>query len=148
MMDLDTTKAMLIRAHGIRQQVGVATVVLGSGHCVSIAKSVQLLGIDREYGEAALEERFHQRSPRHLNRDGYPVSLTASDLGQVSQERANGLPNVIDPALSKDGTSQIQHAGSMKFGSPVETNVDRKFVPNCMVKSHVSPVSFYRTRPP
>jgi len=50
---------MRVGAQGIGQYEGVAAVILGTGRRVAIAKAVQLLWVDGEYGETMFEESFH-----------------------------------------------------------------------------------------
>src|SRR5262249_53638347 len=132
MIRRDPPEAMLVSAERIRRHVSIAAVVLRSGRRIPVPETIQLLGIDREYGESSLQEGFHHRPPRNLDRHGNGGWLAVCEVIQASQEVSYGLAVVIDPALTKDPATGIQNAGAMELRSPVKSDIDAK-------------LTFYRT---
>jgi hypothetical protein len=59
---------MPIRAQPGRCDPGIAPVVLGPGDADAVTQPVELLGIDRVHGKAAVQQGIHHRPVRHLNR--------------------------------------------------------------------------------
>src|SRR3954470_14572985 len=57
-----------IRAQPGRCDPGIAPVVLGPGNADAVAQAIELLGIDRVHGKAAVQQGIHHRPVRHLDR--------------------------------------------------------------------------------
>ena len=55
------------------QDEGVPAVVLGSGRREPVAEAVELLGVEREHGDAALRQGVHLRAVR--SRSSVPIFL-------------------------------------------------------------------------
>jgi len=56
-----------IGAQSGRCDPGIAPIVLGPGDADAVAQPVELLGIDRVHGKAAVQQGIHHRSVRHLD---------------------------------------------------------------------------------
>jgi hypothetical protein len=75
-IELKPTKTGLIRANGIGQDTGIAPVILGARHTMTIPEPVELLGMQRKDVEAAFEQAFDNRAPRHFDGHGDPLRLS------------------------------------------------------------------------
>jgi hypothetical protein len=64
---LEPTKTGLIRTHGIGQDKGIAPVILGPRHTVTIPEPVELFGMNRKEVEAAFEQTFDNGAPLRLS---------------------------------------------------------------------------------
>src|SRR5690606_7362707 len=88
---------------------------------------VQLLGIDRVDGDAAIDEGIDQRAAVELQGDSDPLRLALGEPDQPVEEGREGLTGVLDRAFRQDLAVAIEHAGVMFFGSPIDTYEQRVF---------------------
>ena len=63
------TEGRLIGPQGIGENEGVAAIVLGAGDGMAIAEAIELLGVEREHGEAAFEQDVDDGAAGHLDGD-------------------------------------------------------------------------------
>jgi PAS domain S-box-containing protein len=97
---------------------GVAAVVLGAGDAEPVAQAVELLGVDRVHGEAAVQQRIHHRPVRHLDRhrDGAGI---ARDRHQPVAECRQARAAMRERPLAHDGAAAVEDAGLVLRGTPV-----------------------------
>lgn len=81
----EAPEEVAIGAQRVGEHHGVAAVVLGAGDRESIAEAIELLWVDREDDEAAVEQCLNHRAVRHLDRhrDGRG-SVKARDSGGLA----------------------------------------------------------------
>jgi hypothetical protein len=73
---LKPTKTGLIGPDGIGEDKRITPVILGARHTVPIPEPVALLGMQRKDVEAAFEQPFDHRAPRHLDGHRDPLRLS------------------------------------------------------------------------
>ena len=98
-VQVDATEGGKICPERIAQHEGVPPVILGSGHRVAIAETVELLWIDREDMKASLDQSFDHSPARHLNGNCDRGRITTGQLDQAIDHRGDGLGPVLDTAL-------------------------------------------------
>jgi hypothetical protein len=69
-VDAQTTEGPPIAAQRGRQYLGIAAIVLGAGHREAITEAIELLRVDGKRRKPTLEQRFHHRTARRLDRNG------------------------------------------------------------------------------
>ena len=84
--------------------MGVAAVVLGAGDGETIAKAVELLGVDTVNGETPLQQGIDDRPMRDLDGDGNPLRHKAATFF-VSHAHN---PRHTRPALPRCGRTTFQ----------------------------------------
>jgi hypothetical protein len=60
-----------------------------------IPETIQLLGIDREYGESSLQKGFHHWPPWNLDRHRNGGRLAVRQVIQASQEVRDSPPGLV-----------------------------------------------------
>jgi hypothetical protein len=114
------SKGIPVGSKGVRQNEGVAAVVLGSGGGMSVTEAIELLGVDGEYGDAAFKQGLHDGSTRCFDGDGDRARFnTVEDCVREVVER---LATVNDDSLEDDGTVWPKHADLMFLRTPVDSN--------------------------
>jgi len=113
-------EAVQVGAQGIGQDKGVAAIILGAGRRITIAKAVQLLGIDGKHCEALLHQRFHDGPARHLDSHRDSAGRSRSLAVQPLEQFGHTVSTVFDGALLPDGPLAIQEADLVLLGSPID----------------------------
>jgi hypothetical protein len=67
-----------------------------------------------------LNQGFHYRTPRNLERDGGLARVTSGKFMQPLCEGCNCLTGMRKRSLGKHASSAVQHAGLMGFSRPVD----------------------------
>ena len=70
---------MWIRAQSAGGDPSVASVILRSSQADTVAQALELLGIDRMHGKAAVQESIHHRPVRHFNGRRDPAWLAREE---------------------------------------------------------------------
>ena len=110
---LDPTKTRLIGTDGISQDKGIAPIILGSRRTVTIPEPVELLGIQRQEVEAAVEQTLDNRAPRHFDGDGDPLWLSRRQGPQpVRQPSQTGAIMVHNP-FTHPASVPVEHKDLM-----------------------------------
>lgn len=73
-----------------------SAVFFGAGRCMSIAKAVKLLRIDRKHVKAALDERLDYRPARRFDCDGHRLQPAPASLRKLRRELAKTVGRVAD----------------------------------------------------
>src|SRR5829696_1960518 len=81
---------MRVRAQSTCRDPSVASVILGASEADAVPQTLELLGIDRMHGEAAVQESIHHRPVRHLNRHRDPPWLACGRHQPIAQGRQAG----------------------------------------------------------
>src|SRR5262245_1527744 len=106
----------------IGQDKGIAPVILGSRHTVTIPEAVELLGINRKDVEAAFDQPFDNGTPRHFNRHGDPLRLACRHAPQPSRQPGETGPVMVDGSLTHLATIAVEHTDLMLLRAPINTH--------------------------
>ena len=106
---LDGPEQVRVRAQSAGRDPSVAPVVLRSSQADAVAQALELLGIDRMHGKAAVQESIHHRPVRHLNRHRDPAWLARDRHQPVAQGRQTGSV-VPERPLAHNLTGGIEKA--------------------------------------
>ena len=103
------------------QNEGVPAVVLGSGRREPVAEAVELLGVEREYGDAALQQGVHLRAVRLLDGGGGPAFGAAPEdpVGHLGQ----AVAAVRERPLAEELAVRDDRDDLMGLGRPVDARV-------------------------
>ena len=63
-------EAVPVGPQAVAEHMSIAAIILGASHGEPIAKTVELLRVDRVNLKTAFEQRLDNRAMRHLDRDG------------------------------------------------------------------------------
>ena len=123
--DMHAAEQAPVGAHAIAHHVGVATVILRTGHAVPVAQAVELLRIDRVHNKSAIDQGIDYRAVRHLDPHRHRVRRSAhrqQPVAKVSQALAamRKLP------LSDNAAPCIDKTRLMSLRAPVDACKPRK----------------------
>ena len=113
---------MAVGAQGIAEDMGVAAVVLGAGDGETIAKAVELLGVDTVNGETPLQQGIDDRPMRDLDGDGNPLRHTATLFRQPRAQLGQPFPAVGERPFNDDDAVTIKKANLVPLGRPVNAS--------------------------
>ncbi len=93
---LQALKAVAVGSESIGENKGVTAVILGTAHGVTVAEAVDLLGVDGENGDVALEKGLDHGAMRFFDGDGEhcgillrefqePIDGSGESLGTMSK---------------------------------------------------------------
>src|SRR5215204_4299053 len=100
---------------------GIAPVVLGPGDAEAVAQPVELLGINRVYGKAAVQQGIHHRSVRHL--DGHRNRAWVAGHGhQPVAECREACAAGRERPLAHNFASPIEQADLVLCRAPVDAS--------------------------
>ena len=102
--------------------MGVAAVVLGAGDGETIAKAVELLGVDTVNGETPLQQGIDDRPMRDLDGDGNPLRHTATLFRQPRAQLGQPFPAVGERPFNDDDAVTIKKANLVPLGRPVNAS--------------------------
>src|SRR4051794_39644651 len=112
---------MPIRAQPGGCDSGIAPVVLGPGDADAVAQPVELLGIDRVYGEAAVQKSIHHRSVWHL--DGHRDSAGIAGHGhQPVTECREACAAMRERPLAHNFARPVEQADLVLCRAPVDAS--------------------------
>jgi hypothetical protein len=117
-------KADPISAQRVTQHKRIAAVVFSAGHAVTVAQTIKLLGVAGIKVKPMLDQGFHYRAPRNLDRDGGLTRVTFGNFMQPLRECSHRLASMCKRTLSHDAARAIQHAGLMGRGRPVDSDIN------------------------
>ena len=100
---------MRVRAQSAGGDPSVASVILRPSQADAVAQTLELLGIDRMHGKAAVQESIHHRPVRHLNRHRDPAWLARDRYQPVAQGGQTGSA-VPERPLAHNLTGGIEKA--------------------------------------
>src|SRR4249920_170031 len=92
---------------------------------MAVAEAVELLGVEGEHGDAALEEGVHDGAAGHLDGDRDAAGLTLGEGGQRCGEFREGLARMRDGSLGEEASLGVEHGRLMGGGGPVDADVER-----------------------
>src|SRR5215211_5327247 len=113
----------------------------GPGDADAVAQPVELLGIDRVYGEAAVQKSIHHRSMRHLNRHRDRARVARSRHEPIAQGR-QARPAMGERPLAHNFASPIEQAylvlcrAPVDAGEPAECLISHGPVLSCPTSRH------------
>src|SRR5215813_14303663 len=115
-------KTRLIGTERIGQDKGIAPVILGSGHTVTIPEAVELLRINRKDVEAAFEQPFDNRAPRHFDGHGDLLRLARRHGPQPVRQPGETGSVMVDGALTHPAPVAVKHPDLMLLGTPINAH--------------------------
>src|SRR4029453_4445922 len=115
-------KTRLIGTERIGQDKGIAPVILGSRHTVTIPEAVELLRIQRKDVEAAFEQPFDNRAPRHFDGHGDLLRLARRHGPQPARQPGETGPVMVDGSLTHAATVAVEHTDLMLLGTPINAH--------------------------
>lgn len=113
---------MAIGSESIGEDEGVAAVVLGAAQRVTVAESVDLLGVDGEDGQATSEKGFDHGPVRLFDGDGKVVGLAFGQAHKPGDGFGETFPTVSKAALSDELALGIENTGLMKPAAKIDAN--------------------------
>jgi len=116
---VEPTKTGLIRTHGIGQDKGIASVILGPRHTVTIPEPVELFGIQRKEVKAAFEQPFDNGAPRHFDGDGYPLRLSRRQCPEPVRQPGKTSSIMVHNAFTHPSTVAVEHRDLMLLRAPI-----------------------------
>jgi hypothetical protein len=111
-----------IRTQCIGQDEGVAPVILGAAHRVTVPESVDLLGIDGENGDTAFEKGIDHRTMRLFDRDRDALGMIAGETQQPVERHRKSLGAMLEASFLQKLSVSIEHAGLVKPLPKVDTD--------------------------
>ena len=110
---------------------GVAPVVLGAGDAEPVAQAVELLGVDRVHGEAAVQQRIDHRPVRHLDRHRHSAGIAGDRHQPVAECRqARAAMRELPLAGNRAAASRRQ---AWCFAEPQSTAANQLTASSAMV---------------
>src|SRR6516162_6879232 len=116
-----------IGSQAVRQNISVATIVLGTRHREAVAKAIELFGIDRINVEIALEQCLDDWAVRRLDADMDVTRFASACLQQPGNHVGESVPAVSEPPLSDFLTCVIVQRDDMLLRSPINTHEPSSF---------------------
>ena len=107
------------------KHIGVSAIVLGTGDTEPVAQTVELLGIDRVYDEASIDQRIDNRSVRYFDRYG-DSARRSRDREQPVTQLCQTRTTMREFSLSCDDTLGIDNTCVVLFRAPVDASKPRK----------------------
>src|SRR5215210_4278645 len=128
---LDGSEQVRIRAQPTGRDPGIAPVVLSPSQADAVAQTLELLGIDRVHGEAAVQESIDNRPVRHLDGHCDRAWVARGRHQPVAQGRQTG-PAVREVSLAHDLTGGIEKADLVLL-RPQSTPANQLTMPSAMI---------------
>lgn len=116
----DLSKAGTIRSQGVGEHEGIASIILGASHRVTITKAIELFRVDGVHMEPAFDQEFDDRTAGYFDRD-----LTRPRLHEFHQcihELHETGSTVLNRSLFDDLTLGTEHADLMSDRGPVDAD--------------------------
>ena len=89
---------------------------------MTIPEAVELLGINRKDAEAAFEQPFDNRAPRHFDRHGDPLRLARRHAPQPVRQPGETGPVMVDGSLTHPVTVAVEHTDLMPLRAPINAH--------------------------
>lgn len=119
---------MAIGSESIGEDEGVAAVVLGAAQRVTVAESVDLLGVQGEDGQATSEKGFDDGPVRLFDGDGKVVGLAFGQAHKPGDGIQKTFPTVSEAALSDELALGIENTSLMKPAAKIDANEELEVV--------------------
>ena len=123
--DVQAAEQAPVGAHAIAKYVGVAAVILGTGHAVPVAQAIELLRIDRVQHKSAINQGIDHRAVRYLDPHRHTV-CRAADRQQPVAKVSQALATMRKLPLSDDAALRVDKAYLVVFRAPVDAGEPRK----------------------
>src|SRR5215472_591818 len=120
----DSTEARQVGSQRVGQDVGIATVVLGTCHRVPVTKSIELFRVDGEDGSAMFNQSLDDRAVRCLDANCHFVQ--AAECDEFLHECTDACARVRHTLLENDLSIAIKNADLMILRAPVDPNPKSK----------------------
>lgn len=120
LIDLENSHQVAVGAKRVGEHKGISSIVFSSGRTVTVSETVELLGIDTEHSEAALQQSLDQWPPAQFDSDRYPLRLGAQ-LEQASGKLVYSFGTVVDGELGQFFPLGIEGTDLMRVVGPVDT---------------------------
>jgi hypothetical protein len=117
----DDAQPMRAQPQVLRDHLGVASVVLGTGEHLAVPPRLDRLRLDRDDRVAGLQQRVNQPPVRALDPDRDAVGVTQP--GQPASQVGEPGGGVLDGEPDSDPSGGVQHAHRMRLGGPVHPDV-------------------------
>src|SRR4051794_37608366 len=118
---LDGPEQVRVRAQSAGCDPSIASVILGPSQADAVAQTLELLGIDRMHGEAAVQESIHHRPVRHLNGHRDPPWLARDRHQPVAQGGQTGSAVPKRP-LAHNLDRSIEKADLVRLRAPIDAS--------------------------
>jgi len=124
---LHAPKGRAVGPQGVREDEGVAPVILGPGDRVPVAKAIELLGIDREDMHAALKQGIDDGSAGHFDGHRDAAGLRRSQRGELV--RQSGEPHSAVRKVTRRDLPPvaIEHADGVRLTPPIHPHEELVF---------------------
>ena len=122
MIGLHAPEGRAIGSQRIGENEGVASVILGPGDGVPVAKAIELLGIQREHMNAVFEQRLDDSAARHFDGDSDAAGLRGSQSHELVGQVVEGQAGVRNAPLGDTSALAIENAHHMRRASPIHTH--------------------------
>jgi hypothetical protein len=86
---------------------------------VTIPKPVELLGIQRKDVEAAFDQSFDNRAPRHFDGHGDPLRLSRRHGPQPVCQPGQTSSIMVHGPFTHSATVAVEHTDLMLLGAPI-----------------------------
>src|SRR4051812_40084352 len=116
---LDGPEQVQVRAQSAGRDPSIAPVVLRPSQTDAVAQPLELLGINRVHGKAAVQESIHDRPVRHLNRHR-DRAWVASHRHQPVTECREACTAMRERPLAHNRANFIEQAGLVLCRAPVD----------------------------
>src|SRR5262245_33106175 len=112
----------LIGTDGIGQHKGIAPVILGSRHTVTIPEAVELLRMNRQEVEARFEQPSANSPPRTSDGHGDWRRLARRYGPQPVRQPGETGSVMVDGALTHPAPVAVKHTDLMLLGTPINAH--------------------------
>jgi len=106
----------------ISENEGVAAVVLGAAYGMSVAETVDLLGVNRKNGDAAFEKSFDHRPVRFFNGHSKPVHFLLCHFQEPTNRFRQSLGTMSKASFADKLCVGIDDACLVKPPAQVDTD--------------------------
>ena len=96
---LQALKAVSVGSERIGENEGVATVILGAAHGMAVPESVDLLGVDGENGDAALEKGFDHGPMRFFDRHRNALGIFARQVHEPVERCRQSVDAMLEASF-------------------------------------------------
>jgi hypothetical protein len=120
---LQALKAVSVGSERIGENEGITPVVLGATHRMAVPESVDLLGIDGEHGDAALEKSLDHGAMRFFDCHRDAFGIFARETQEPGERSPEPVGAMLESSLLKKLPVGIDHAGLVKPLAKVDTDV-------------------------
>ena len=120
--EADTPKRRPVGSQRICEHQSIAPIVFRSSHGMSIPKAIELLGVDREYGDVLFEQGVNDWSAWHFDRHRNSLDLSVYCLQYGLGEVTETFARVTERFLEKHLPRTVDDAHLVRLRAPVDAN--------------------------